>query len=240
MVQDKVLLESGRVERRPDTQTVQALATRGASAITVGQLCTACLVGDWPMSMFRQAQTLCDTCTALDREVARRSGLAEGTRAGRFPGQSARIGGLNDQHDPDWEPIRQAHDYRRGELAGVFLRARSLGVVQLEERHLGQAPIEVIPIDVLRRHDLIPADMPGRVRRFADWLQALDPEGYRRRSATLSDVDTLSNVLIAHERKRQRARSRAELDRAVRDAARLSRALANSAVGVIGSWRCGG
>ena len=62
--------------------------------------------------------------------------------------------------------------------------------------------------------------MPDRVRRYADWLRALDPAGYAARADVLSDVEPLARWLERKDREVRRARARRELQRTARDAAR--------------------
>ncbi|MFI2294464.1 hypothetical protein [Isoptericola sp. NPDC019571] len=233
----KSLRPDGHVEWRPDPATVSRATGAGRYVISEGQLCTACLVGDWPMSMFRFSQTLCDACRALDGEVTRRAGLDEGPRAGRLVGGSGRIGGLHDPYDSDWEPVRQALAYRQARLASVFVRARALGIVRLEEGLPGTAPRELVGYDDLRAYALVPDAMPDRVRRYADWLQALDPTGHAVRDRALSDVDSLADWLRRRERYVRRARARAELDRTARVTAQVPRDLARAIAGVLKAAR---
>ncbi|WP_418276411.1 hypothetical protein ACNHYB_00375 [Isoptericola jiangsuensis] len=81
---DTFLRPDGYVEWRPGPATVAEVVDSGRSVISRRQLCTACLVGDWPLSMFRFSQTLCDTCHALDGEVTRRASLDRAPNAGRL------------------------------------------------------------------------------------------------------------------------------------------------------------
>lgn len=234
---ESFLHASGLVEWRPDAKTTERVTARGGYVISGGQLCTACLVGTWPMSMFRQSQTLCETCTSLDGEVTRRAGPARLTSAGRPASRVIRAGGLDDLNDPDWDPVRRARALRAEKLAQVFVHARGLGIVLLEEREPGQAPHEVIDYDDLRRHDLIPDDMPTRIRRFADWLQVLEPQAYEQRTEALAQVGSLSRMLVEEARTRRRARSRAELDRAFQDAQRVPQTVISAVAGVLRARR---
>ncbi|GAA1740545.1 hypothetical protein GCM10009809_40060 [Isoptericola hypogeus] len=84
--------------------------------------------------------------------MTRRGGLDAGLRAGRLVGGRERIGGLHDPYDADWEPVRQAHKFRDTRLASMFVRARALGIVGLEEGRPGTAPRELVGYDDLRAH----------------------------------------------------------------------------------------
>jgi hypothetical protein len=230
---DMFLNPSGLVERRPKPTVSQRMASARGYAVSHGRLCTACLVGTWPMSMFRQAQTLCDTCQALEAEVTRRAGLKQRSAAGRIVGGSAPMWGLNDPDDQAWEPVRQANAYRSAQLARVFVRARSLGVVVLEEGRAGAPPSELVPFDALRAHDLIPDAHTDRVHRLAFWLRTLDPPGYGRRAVVLADVGPLVRWLRVKDRELRRAHARRELSRSVEDVRRASRAVASAAAGLV-------
>lgn len=216
---DKFLRPDGVVEWRPDEAITARAAAAGAPVIGQGRLCTACLVGDWPMTSLRMSQTLCDACRALEAEVARRAGLGGGSTRARVT-------------------VEQARAYRAARLAGVFVRARALGVVQLEEsRRPGRPPYELVAYDDLRRHDLIPGTMADRVRRYSDWARQLDPVSFAERAQVLADVDALARWLRRHVRDSARAHARHELDQAVRDAARAPGNLARGLAAIVGARR---
>jgi hypothetical protein len=209
---------------RPSAETAR-LRRHGIAATTGDHLCTACLVGTWPIGIGRLSQTLCDGCRAVDTEVARRAGLPGGTTAGRFPRGTARWGGLHDESDPDWEPIREAHRYRRSLLERVFVQARAYGLVRLVEQEAGRPPRELVLVGDLRRHDVLVAEPEARVARFARWLAALDPAGHDARSVALDDVVPLARTLRAAEKDARRRRARRDLERVARDAVAAPRAV---------------
>ncbi len=241
MSDQKFLRPDGVVEWRPDARTKSEIVARGGHVISRGQLCTACLVGDWGMSLLKLNKTLCDLCASLEAEVTRRANLPDGKNAGQWDGGVIVIGETDhsgaDSGPEAVEPVRRARDYRAVRLAPVFVQARALGVFVLEEGGPGQPPAELVSTDDLREHALIPALMGDRVSRYVEWLRELDPDGYALRAAVLADVHGLASWLRELDRKIGRAHARAELDRAARQAARTPRALAGAASGVMKAGR---
>ncbi|PFG44263.1 hypothetical protein ATJ88_2983 [Isoptericola jiangsuensis] len=221
---------------RPGPRTAE-LRRRGIDTTTGAVLCTACLVGTWPLGIYRQSQTLCDACRAVDVAVAERAGLPDGTAAGRFPDGKGRFGGLHDLADPDWEPIRRAHAYRRSLLERVFVQARALDLTRLVERRPGLPPRELVRVDDLRRHDLLVAEPEARVTRFARWTAALDPAGYAARADVLADVVPLARTLRLAERDARRRRARRDLERVAREAVAAPRAVLDAVRQVVAAER---
>lgn len=230
---DTFLRPDGIVEWRPAPEVKARLRADGATVYSRGQLCTACLVGSWPQTLLRFAQTVCPTCQRLDAEVTARSGLEHPSRAGRLTTAVADPARLNDPADTAWDPVRQARAVRARRLGPVFVQARSLGVVLVEEHGVGRAPVELVACDALDRPGLIPSAMEDRVRRYAAWLEELAPDDFTERAAAFDDVDSLAAVLRSREREARVARARAELARARRDAARAPRALAEAAAELV-------
>jgi hypothetical protein len=198
------LTPAGAVEFRPDPATVARSARAGVELLRSGRLCTACLVGTWPMTELRQHQTLCDTCRELDDLVSRLAGL---------------------------DPVAGHHEaarataHRDAVLRGVFLRARALGVVVLEERGAGLPPAELVPVGALREHGIVPGAPEDRVRRLARWIEAVDPGAHAARAHLLADVEALARAARASERSARRHEAWSDLGDVAADAARLPFAL---------------
>lgn len=237
---EKLLRADGTVEWRPGTGTVRQVKRQGATVITRGQLCTACLVGDWGLSTLKAAWTLCPDCVWLNAEVSRRAGVRTPSRAGRpLPGSGDQLL----REDPSWEPVRAARRVRDAQLADVFARAPQAGVavVDLTDRY---GTYRAIDCADLAPSGLIAAGAEARVRRFAQWLRALAPEEYTVRAGAFADVAGLAAALREHLREARRSQARTELHRAVREVAdgfarigRAPRVVGSAVVGVVRAQR---
>ncbi|MCR6647210.1 MAG: hypothetical protein NVV70_03375 [Cellulomonas sp.] len=213
---EKFLRADGLVELRPDPAKVADAARNRVGLITTGELCTACLVGDWGQSLLKVTKTLCDDCTWLESEVSRRAGTGR-SRAGRPGPGRLRAGGASDPGDAAWASIRAARVAREERLAPVFARAVMLGVPVVDLGPGTGGFVPAIAYEDVERFDLVPRDAGARVARFAEWLRVLAPEDHAARSAVLADVHELARVLRAEQARARRARARAELDRAGRE-----------------------
>ena len=199
---DMFLRPDGVLLWRPDAETRAGIRARGGYVIASGQLCTACLVGSWPSSMLRVRQTLCSGCARLEAEVSRRAGLAESKSAAQWRGGVIVFGpsGGIEGDDGGEDVVRRSRAYRAERLYPVFVHARALGIVLLEEGKPGTPPAELLPTDVLREHGLIPESPRDRAERYVAWLRALDPAGYARRAEVLADVDALARLREEYDR----------------------------------------
>lgn len=214
------LRADGLVELRPDPATLAQAARTGVTVITRGELCTACLVGDWGQSLLKVTKTLCDDCTWLESEVARRAGTAR-SRAGRPAGGGVlQVAGRTDPYDEAWAPVRAAYGVRTRRLVEVFDRAVALGVplVDIDTGDGDGRTVRAVAREDLRRHELLDESAPVRVRRFAAWLRVLAPEDHAARADVLADVRGLAHALCAHQDEVRAARARADLERATREA----------------------
>lgn len=214
------LRADGLVELRPDPVAVAEATRTGVDLVTRGELCTACLVGDWGLSLLRVAKTLCDDCTWLEAEVSRRAGAAR-SRAGRTAGDGVvQLAGLSDPDDASWAPVRAARRLRAMRLVEVFGRATELGVPVVELVADEGGIVLALNEGDLERSGLLPRGARARVDRFAEWLRVLAPAEHAARAAALADVDGLARALQAHQATVGRERAAARLRRATRAAGR--------------------
>ncbi|QAY64577.1 hypothetical protein ET495_16770 [Xylanimonas allomyrinae] len=209
---------------RPDEATVARLGDQGAYAIGSGELCTACLVGSTPRTTLSAHRTTCPECDALAVHVTQLAGLSDPIRAGRHDG--VLVLGVDAPEGPRFERIRAARAFRAARLRPVFVQARALGIVRLEEsRRLGQPPVELVDVEDLHLRGLIEPGAADRVRRYGEWLQALSPQEHAPRAAVLADVASLGAWLVAHIQREHRKRALRDLDDAIARAKRARRAV---------------
>ncbi len=206
MADKKYLRRDGFVEWRPDQKTVKHLQALGGQILGGGAVCTACLVGDWPLTQLRQMQVLCHDCDwLLEQSVGRR------------------IRPVTDE----------AKAYRRARVRELFDRAQEAGIETID-LDLGRDVTErAIEYGVLSESGLLPDDWASRIARLADWADALlthQPEARVARAALTADVPALSARAEARTRDVARQRARVELEDACKDvreaSARLTAALA--------------
>lgn len=193
------LRNDGHVQVRYDPETAEEFRREGASAPTVGFLCTSCRVGTWGMFLLKLARTLCDRCDWLDREV----GYLAGTpirRTGKLT-KGAKI----DLDLPEWKPVVAARQYNVERLSEVFTEAERLGVPTTEVTEMGVSHL-AIDVDDVKRFNLIPSEPEDYVRRLAEWFRVLGPEEYRDRAHVFDDVNGLAGMFRAREEVLQRTR----------------------------------
>jgi len=214
------LRADGLVELRVDPAAVAEARRDGVNLLTRGELCTACLVGDWGLSLLTTTRTLCGDCTWLEAEVSRLAGT-ERSRAGRPAGGAVlQPGGRTDPRDEAWAPVRAAFGVRTRRLAEVFDRAEALGVPLIDLDTGDGRTVRAAARQDLRRRELIDESADVRVRRFASWLRVLAPEDHAARAEVLGDVEGLARALRAHQDDVRVARARADLERAARETVR--------------------
>ena len=216
------LRADGLVELRPDPAAVAEATRTGVDLVTRGELCTACLVGDWGLSLLRVAKTLCDDCTWLEAEVSRRAGAAR-SRAGRTAGDGdVQLAGLSDPDDASWAPVRAALQLRDARLTELLddAAASGMAVVELDSVRDHDRTVRAVSRQDALRSGLLDDSAEARVRLFAEWLRLLAPEDHAVRADVLADVPALAHALRAHQVGVMAASARADVDRVGRETAR--------------------
>lgn len=197
---------TGSVRWVPSAERKAAAAATGRSILSRGALCTACLVDTWALSLLKSRKSLCDWCERLESEVSRRAGLERSTAGRPRPSESRfRLveGGEPGiapapAEDPD-DPLVRARADRAAQLARVFVHARAAGVVLLQERAPGVPPAELVELHELHASGVLPADPAARIRRYAAWLERLDPAEHAERAEVLGDVEGLTRWSVETE-----------------------------------------
>jgi hypothetical protein len=206
--------DDGSVRSVPDQHTLDRNERLQLATLTVGRLCTACLVGSWPHTLLRSRQTICDTCRILEAALARRAGTP------------LRLAPAHVRDDDAALERARAHRARR--VGEVFDRAERLGVDVARTARWDGTPLRAAEARDLHRPDLLDDGYEARVVRFAAWLRDLAPGAYADHAATLQDVGGLAAELEATERRNTAERARIELDDAERAVAGAEERLADA------------
>lgn len=209
MTSDRFVTSDGGVLWRPDERTHSEVRARGAHVVENGWLCTTCLTGTWPRTLQRFTQYVCDACLALDVMLTTRT--AAPTRAIALT-----------------EVQREAAlAYRSRRLARVFTLAAESGATLVETGTAGRR------LQALSWSDYAAFVRPTddeRVRRFAQWLQAVAPEAFEPRTSALADPAGLGRYLSDREQAVRVTPARQALESTLRGVRSLPRRLTRDVV----------
>jgi hypothetical protein len=201
-VYKKYLHADGIVEQKPNATELKNARRRGFTIQTRGQLCAACLVGDWGRNGINWMNFLCSDCMWLDHAVTQLAGAEPSARTTRT------------DHN-----LATARSFRTQRLARVFAQAEALGVPthDASDPYNSTDTSAGLAWDDITQYGLISRSHEDRVIRFAEWLAYIDPEAYAARAVVLADVAPLASALGARERRFRQGAARRQLSRAMDD-----------------------